>query len=159
MTRVSLRGRGHRFARALRGFARAQQGAAAVEFAVFVPVVLFTLFLVVDFGRLLWTQNVLSAAAREGARLAAAAAIAPTSGSTTATSAQTRATSYVTSVLGTSGLPSGATVTVSYDAGTGLVTVLISGYRYTPITPFGTQIGLGNFVMTQRAVFRWELSS
>jgi hypothetical protein len=47
------------------------RGTAAVEFALVLPVLLFILFGIIDFGRALNAQIVLTQAAREGARLAA----------------------------------------------------------------------------------------
>jgi hypothetical protein len=47
------------------------RGATAVEFALLLPVLLLTLFGLIDFGRALNAQITLTQAAREGARLAA----------------------------------------------------------------------------------------
>jgi Flp pilus assembly protein TadG len=47
------------------------RGAAAVEFAVLLPVLLLLVFGLIDFGRALNAQITLTQAAREGARLAA----------------------------------------------------------------------------------------
>jgi Flp pilus assembly protein TadG len=47
---------------------RSDRGAAAVEFAIVMPVVLLLVCGIVDFGRMLNVQITLSAAAREGAR-------------------------------------------------------------------------------------------
>lgn len=46
------------------------RGAAAVEFAIVLPVLLIILLAVVDFGRLFFVQVSLNAASREGARAA-----------------------------------------------------------------------------------------
>jgi Flp pilus assembly protein TadG len=51
--------------------ARQDRGAAAVEFALLLPVLLFLVFGIIDFGRALNAQITLTQAAREGARLAA----------------------------------------------------------------------------------------
>lgn len=51
--------------------ANRDRGAAAVEFALVLPVLLLVLCGIVDFGRALHAQVVLTQAAREGARLAA----------------------------------------------------------------------------------------
>lgn len=55
------------------GKARRQpdRGAAAVEFALVLPVVLLIIFGIIDFGRMLNAQIVISQAAREGARATA----------------------------------------------------------------------------------------
>jgi Flp pilus assembly protein TadG len=58
-------------ARWLRGAGSADHGAAAVEFALLLPLLLLLLFGIIDFGRALNAQITLTQAAREGARLAA----------------------------------------------------------------------------------------
>lgn len=50
---------------------RGDHGAAAVEFALLLPVLLLMVFGIIDFGRALNAQITLTQAAREGARLAA----------------------------------------------------------------------------------------
>jgi Flp pilus assembly protein TadG len=50
---------------------RRDQGAAAVEFVLVLPVLLLLIFGIVDFGRMLNAQIVVTEAAREGARAAA----------------------------------------------------------------------------------------
>jgi Flp pilus assembly protein TadG len=58
-------------ARRRRGRVGADRGAAAVEFALLLPLLLLLLFGIIDFGRALNAQITLTQAAREGARLAA----------------------------------------------------------------------------------------
>ena len=53
---------------AISGRARSDRGAAAVEFAIVVPLLLLILFALVDFGRMFFVQVSLNAASREGAR-------------------------------------------------------------------------------------------
>jgi Flp pilus assembly protein TadG len=48
-----------------------QAGQSAVEFALVMPLLVFMVVLIVEFGRLWMTVNVLTSAAREGARIAA----------------------------------------------------------------------------------------
>ena len=50
---------------------REDRGAAAVEFAILLPLLLLTIFGIVDFGRLLFAQIGLNAASIEGARASA----------------------------------------------------------------------------------------
>jgi Flp pilus assembly protein TadG len=50
---------------------QADQGAAAVEFVLVLPVLLIVLFGIIDFGRLMYAKLELAEAAREGARAAA----------------------------------------------------------------------------------------
>ena len=54
-----------------RGDGRRDQGAAAVEFVLVLPVLLLLIFGIVDFGRMLNAQIVVTESAREGARAAA----------------------------------------------------------------------------------------
>ena len=49
---------------------RGERGAALVEFAIAALVFLTAVFAVIEFGRLLWTHNALTDAARRGARYA-----------------------------------------------------------------------------------------
>jgi Flp pilus assembly protein TadG len=53
-----------------RGRRWSERGAAAVETAIVLPVLLFVIFGIIDFGRMLNTQLKLTEAAREGARAA-----------------------------------------------------------------------------------------
>lgn len=46
-------------------------GAAAVEFALVLPLLLLLVCAIIDFGRMFWEQSTLSGAAREGVRLVA----------------------------------------------------------------------------------------
>lgn len=55
----------------LTGTGDADRGAAAVEFALLLPVLLLLVFGIIDFGRAINAQITLTQAAREGARLAA----------------------------------------------------------------------------------------
>jgi Flp pilus assembly protein TadG len=55
-----------------------ERGAAAVEFALVLPVLLMLVGGTIDFGRLYYQQIVLSNAARDGARLAAMGSTYPT---------------------------------------------------------------------------------
>jgi Flp pilus assembly protein TadG len=49
---------------------RQKRGQSVVEFALVIPILLLVLFGITEFGRAWATQNVLTSAAREGARLA-----------------------------------------------------------------------------------------
>lgn len=48
--------------------AKSEQGATAVEFALILPILAALIFGMIDFGRLMWQQEVLVNATREGAR-------------------------------------------------------------------------------------------
>lgn len=51
-----------------RGTRKRERGAAAVEFALLLPILLLIVFGIIDFGRMLNAQITLTEAAREGAR-------------------------------------------------------------------------------------------
>jgi Flp pilus assembly protein TadG len=101
----------------------ADRGAAAVEFALLLPVLLLLVFGVVDFGRALNAQITLTQAAREGVRLAALGQ--PNVSSRTQAAA--------------TGL-SGVSVSVTScpaNAGPGLNAVVQTTYTLTFVTPLG----------------------
>lgn len=50
---------------------RSERGAAAVEFALVLPLLVLLAFGIIEFGRLYYVQTTLSGAAREGARVMA----------------------------------------------------------------------------------------
>ena len=87
--------------RPCRSFRRFRLGAATVEFAVVVPVFFLLVFGMIEFGRMVMVQQVITNASREGARQAVL------DGATT-TEVRNAVTSYLTS-----GSISGATITVS----------------------------------------------
>lgn len=78
-----------------------RQGAAVVEFAVVAPVLILLIFGMVEFGRMVMVQQVLTNAAREGARVGVL-------DDSTVTDVQTTVNNYLTG-----GGVKGATVTVS----------------------------------------------
>jgi len=50
---------------------RSESGAALVEFTILMPVFFLLLFGIVEFGSIIWSQNTMTTASREGARAAA----------------------------------------------------------------------------------------
>lgn len=120
-----------------------QQGQSLVEFALLVPMLVVILFGTVEFGRLWMTMNVLTGAAREGARVAAV---------TAPNTAQVQ--TAVNNVL-TGANITGATVTVAGPNAANSVTVTVR-INYRVLT--GTIIpGMSSTLqLTRTASMRWE---
>jgi Flp pilus assembly protein TadG len=93
---------------------KTDRGAAAVELALVLPVLLLMLFGVIDFGRMLNTQLRLTEAAREGARAAALRQPATTRVQA-ATSGLTGVTADVTTCPTNAVATQDAVVTVNYN--------------------------------------------
>lgn len=104
------------------------RGAAAVEFALLVPLLLLIVFGIIDFGRALNAQITLTQAAREGARLAAVGQ--PN------VAARTQAAAIGLSPVSVSvtGCPTGA--------GLGVDAVVRATYSFSFVTPVGAIAGL-----------------
>ena len=112
------------------------RGAAAVEFALLLPVLLLLLFGIIDFGRLINAQITLTQAAREGVRLAAL-------GQSSAT-VQTR----VTAAAGVLSPVTATVTTACTTAGAATDAVVTVTYTFTFITPvgaFAAMFGTANF--------------
>lgn len=90
-------------------------GAAAVEFALVVPVFLLMLIGIMEFGRLLWTQNALHYAVEEAARCSAIDTDVCSSTSTTQSFAAGRSgLTFATSVFTVTKTSCGWQVSASY---------------------------------------------
>jgi Flp pilus assembly protein TadG len=120
--------------RRLPGTMGCDRGAAVVEFALLLPLLLLLVFGIIDFGRALNAQITLTQAAREGARLDAVcnATVNPNCGTTVRNGTVTAATGLNLS-------PSIVSVTTcSQGAGQGVnATVTIKSYPFTFVTPIG----------------------
>jgi Flp pilus assembly protein TadG len=143
----------------LRGLTRGNEGAAAVEFAIVAPILLAVIFMIVDFGRALWTYNVAISALREGGRAAAVAGLTGTTCSGNAaivTSGQTRATAYLQGMFGSSLNLPGVTVTCT----NGIISVgyASDAFPFEPVAPLLSKL-TGTSITVRPAVFRWEKES
>ena len=126
-----------------------RRGAAIVEFAFVAPIFFLFVFGMIEFGRMVMVQQLITNAAREGARVA----ILP--GSTTS-QVDTAVSNYLT------GSVSGATTTVNPDPPSGAtygsavtvtVTVPFSSVSWTP-KPFF----LGSTTLSAQCVMRTEIN-
>jgi Flp pilus assembly protein TadG len=123
---------------------RDRKGAAAVEFALVVPLLLLLLWGIVDIGRAFYTLNNLASAVREGARTAAVMPTDPT-GATNKTTIKTTVTTDFTPI-GPALKPESVFVTLANRQ----VTVKAS-YPFAPLVLVNW-----TFPVVRSAVFRWE---
>ena len=121
---------------------KSQKGQSLVEFALILPVFVVLLFGIMEFGRLWEMANVLTSAAREGARVAAVTS-PDVSKATSAAQRVISAGNITQSVITVSGPNSSNEVTVTVSA------------AYTPMT--GSIIpGLGPLSISRSTTMRWE---
>jgi Flp pilus assembly protein TadG len=149
--------------RGLRGI-RSERGAALVEFALVVPLLMLMMCATIDFGLAVYTLNNLTAAAREGGRYGAAlnaSTWALSGGAVAQDSIRNRVYNYIVGM--NNGLTQAqklALITVTNpDATTRNITVKITGYPYKPVTPLATAFGLQTIYLNRTAIFRWEFGS
>ena len=110
---------------------RRDTGAAAVEFALILPVVLLIIFAIIDFGRMLNAQVTLTEAAREGAR--AAALIKPGGSAAGVARAKDAGSSL--------GTLSPTVTDCASPASVNAVTEIVYTFKF--VTPLGLMIGAG----------------
>jgi len=121
---------------------KSQKGQSLVEFALVIPVFVVILLGIIEFGRLWEVSNILTSAAREGARVAAVTG-----------PDVSRATTAAQTVL-SAGSITGATVTVVGPNSANDVSVTIA-YVYSPLT--GSIFpGFRSFSLTRSTTMRWE---
>ncbi len=130
--------------RVRRGMRRDERGAAAVEFALVVPLLLLLLWGIVDIGRAFYTLNNLASAVREGARSAAVMSTDPTTAANKTLIKSTVTTAFTP--IGPPLKPESVFVTVANRQ------VTVRGrYPFAPLALVGW-----TFVVDRNAVFRWE---
>jgi len=128
--------------------ARRRTGTAVVEFAVVAPVFFLLIFGMIEYGRMVMVQQVITNAAREGARKGVLDA-------TTTSDVTTVVSNYLTSAN-----ISGATTTVSPDPPSnatsgGSVTVTVS-VPYSSVSWLPHSFWLGSKTLTATSVMRRE---
>jgi Flp pilus assembly protein TadG len=107
------------------------QGSAAVEFALVLPVLLLILFGIIDFGRMLNARIVLTQAAHEGARTAAV------------TGDPDAAAATIAKVMGSMASGMGTPTIVGCDDPLGDATVTVT-YQFDFATPLSLVGGFGD---------------
>ncbi|HEY0780383.1 MAG TPA: TadE/TadG family type IV pilus assembly protein [Gemmatirosa sp.] len=139
---------------ALTRWTRDERGAALVEFAIVVPMLLVLVLAIVDFGRMMAVSGGLAAAVRDGARYAA------TSANPSDATQQSNIKARVINAFQAFGGPAIQTsnIAITVDNSAGNVTVAVSGYTYQPLTPVMRMIGVGTLNFSRSATFRWERS-
>ena len=127
-----------------RSIFRDQKGQNLVEFALVLPLLLLLVIGIAEFGRAWMTQNILTGAAREAARLAA---VAPPGGSVALAEARGN------SILATAGIA--ATVKVN-DPGVSYGTVTARVDFVFPVLIVGFIPGLNNITLSSETSMRRE---
>ncbi len=132
---------------------RDEDGAAAVEFAIVLPVLLLIVFGIIDFGRAFWVKNNLVAAMREGGRVASAGFLNQNDPSGVAAQ---KVADYINATIGGPTPVTASQVSVQKNAAGYITVKMADGYAYKPMTPFANRFGLANLVFRDSATFRWE---
>lgn len=135
-------------------FRRDDRGAAAVEFALVLPILVVLVFGIVDFGRALFAYNYLTSAVREGGRFAAVQESASAEAAV-----QARMVDYLGQLnsLALPAVPAAKITSVPDNLVTPrYITVSITDYELAPITPIPALLGISTFRFSPAAVFRWE---
>jgi Flp pilus assembly pilin Flp len=123
---------------------RDKRGAAVVEFALVVPLLLLLLFGIIDMSRAFYTLNNLASAVREGARRGAVMATDPTTGANRTIIRSTVTASFMP--IGPPLRPESVFVTLANRQ----LTVQAS-YPFAPLVLTGW-----TFPVRRNAIFRWE---
>lgn len=126
-----------------------QKGAAAVEFAIVISLMVLITGGIIEFGRVFWYLDALTKATRDGARYLSTSAL-PLDTST--------AQSLVVNAAERAGLPGVVNVTVSCDGGCltpNYVTVAITGYSVAFGSWFAMPIPAGNWAISPQTTMRY----
>jgi Flp pilus assembly protein TadG len=132
---------------------REERGAALVEFALVVPLLMAMMCVIIDFGLALHTLNNLTSALREGARYGAVLNPEPVANDARI---RDRVVAYMSSYASNTLAPSAVTVVVETVSGVKNVRVTVANYIYTPVTPLAPLFGMGTLKFTRSAIYRYE---
>lgn len=135
---------------------RAREGAAALEFALILPLFVFLVLALIDFGHMLFVVNTITNAAREGARRG----VVMRDASSIVSTAQSGATAYLTAAR----LSNTATVTATRNGNDVVVTVTVSNYRpisgFSYVVPGISASNLANSrTLSATSTMRWEFAT
>ncbi len=123
-------------------YVQRETGQSMVEFALVLPFFIILLFGIMEFGRIWETVNVMTSAAREGARIAAIDG-----------SGSYKATQATTTVLN-NGQIDNASIHIEGPNAADEITVTVN-VTYTPLT--GSIVpGVGTIPLTRRTTMHWE---
>jgi len=126
---------------------RRSDGQALVEFALLVPLLVIIILVIIEFGRIWMTMNVLASAAREGARVAAV-----TSASSFPNPAQVQ--TAVDNVLTAADI-TGATITTTGPNAANQVTVRVQ-ITYSVVTGSFVPGLSSSMPLSRSVVMHWE---
>jgi Flp pilus assembly protein TadG len=127
------------------------EGAAMVEFAIVVPILLLIVWGMVDFSRAFFTSNSLATAVREGARYASSR---QDFSAANLDSVKKKVRGAFTPMGGDTILSSQIIIVVPTPTD-GSVKVTVDKYQWKATTPLAV-FSSGKIEMTRSATFRWE---
>jgi Flp pilus assembly pilin Flp len=134
-----------------RRFIKNEEGAAVVEFALVMPILVLLVFGIIDFGRAFYTVNNIISAVREGARYGAilAAPMSP--------AGQQEIKDRVRSVSQPFGGDTLRDDQIRIEfPNAELVRVRVENYPFEPLVPIANWFGFATWPITRQASFRWE---
>ena len=133
----------------LKATRREERGAALVEFSIAALVFLTAVFAVIEFGRLLWTHNALTDAARRGARYAVNHTAGDTSNAQRVAVYGTLDDAASPLVFGLQPEHVKVEYSPSFNVGEGTVNVSIQNYDFNFVVPLaGTTIRMPSYSST-----------
>jgi Flp pilus assembly protein TadG len=133
---------------------RKEQGAAAVEFALVLPLFLLLVLGTIDFGYYFFVSEVVTNAAREGAR--AGSVIDPSNTSLATSQAQSAAQLYLTNGGLKSAVATGTYTTTSVGSGATATPAVQVDLKYPVGSVTGFLSGLMPAYSNAHAVMRWQ---
>lgn len=131
-----------------------ERGAALVEFALVVPLLMAMMCVIIDFGLALHTLNNLTSALREGARYGAV--LRDPEPAANDTRIRDRVSAYMSNYGSNTLAPSAVTVVLETVGTVKNVRVTVSNYTYMPVTPLAPLFGMGTLSFTRSAIYRYE---